>query len=110
MKRTIDVHQFRDAFRDYGRDGEFSYNGLGALFEYFEDLGDSIGEEIELDVVAICCDFSEHDSAIDAISDLGYDYEPEGDTDEEREEGALDWLRDQTSVIEFDGGIIIQGF
>ena len=110
MKRTINVYEFRDAFRDYGRNDSFSYNGLGALFDWLEELEESCGEEWELDVIGLCCDFSEHDSALDAISDLGYDFNPDGDTDEEREEDAIDWLREQTSVIEFDGGVIVQGF
>ena len=121
MKRTVNKSEFRDAFRDYGRDGNFSYEGLGALFNHLEEYEDDTGEELELDVIGLCCDFSEHDSAMKAIEDLGYDYSPEGDNDEEREESALDWLRDQTTVIEIPrrrgldekyvgGGVIIQGF
>jgi len=113
MKRTINVHEFRDAFRDYGRDDSFSYNGLGALFDWLEELEDDWGEDIELDVIGLCCDFSEHDSALECIKDLGYDGPDAGeedDTEEDRESLALQWLYDRTTVIEFDGGIIVQGF
>lgn len=111
MKSTISKHEFRDAFRDYGRTDSFSYEGLGALFDWFEQYEEDCGEETELDVIAICCDFSEHESATSAIKDHGYGYMPEGEGDEEREEDALDWLREQTYVIEVPGnGVIIQGF
>jgi hypothetical protein len=47
--------QFRDEFHLCGRGTQFSYEALGLLFDYFEELG----EDIELDVIAICCDYSE---------------------------------------------------
>jgi hypothetical protein len=46
MKRTINVYQFRDAFRDMDRMAGWSYEGLGVLFEYLEQYEDSCGEEL----------------------------------------------------------------
>ena len=57
--QTLNVYQFRDAFRAYGRNDQFSYNGLECLFDYLEEYSDSTGEPFELDVVALCCDFYE---------------------------------------------------
>jgi hypothetical protein len=98
----------------------FSYEGLGALFEYLTEYEEDTGAELELDVVAICCDFDEYASAMGCISDCGYGFEPDLDVldedmdQDEREEAieeqALEWLRDHTTAIEFDGGIIIQQF
>ena len=60
MKQTINVFQFRDAFLQSDTyKNNFSYEGLAVLFDYLEELEDSTGEEMELDVVAICCDFQE---------------------------------------------------
>ena len=59
MKQTVNVHDFREAFGTYNRADTFSYEGLGALFYYLEELEEDIGEEMELDVVALCCDYSE---------------------------------------------------
>ena len=39
------------------RPDNFSYAGLKALYEYFTDMG---SEEIELDVIGICCDFAQY--------------------------------------------------
>ena len=111
MKQTITVNAFRDAFRDYGRGGSFSYGGLCALFEYIEEMEADTGSEMELDVIGLCCDFSEHATAVEAASEYGYTYEASDEDGEEHgEQASLDWLRDQTTVIEFTGGIIIQGF
>jgi hypothetical protein len=104
MKQTINQYQFEDAFRSAGRQDQFSHAGLNALFDYLEEYEDSCGEEIELDAIALCCEYSEHKSALDAVAD--YSFEVDG----ESEQSALAYLRENTNVIEFEGGIIIQNF
>ena len=60
MYQTIHtVSNFRDEFRACGRADQFSYEALGILFEYLENYEMDTGEEIELDVVSLCCDYSE---------------------------------------------------
>ena len=37
--------------------------GLDALFDFFEELErDNMGEQIALDVIGICCDYTQYDS------------------------------------------------
>lgn len=116
MHQSINVYAFRDAFRSAGRGEQFSYEGLGALFEYLEELEESIGEPYELDVISLCCDFSEHESSYDCAVEHGWE-PPVRDEDESDEEytvrcqdDALEALQDATAVIEFNGGIIIQNY
>ena len=59
MKTTVSIHDFRDAFRSMGRGEQFTYEGLEILFDYLESMEQDSGEEMELDVIAICCDFTE---------------------------------------------------
>lgn len=59
MKITVTESMFRQAFRDAGRADQFTNEALDALFEYLEDCERDTGEEWELDVIALCCDFSE---------------------------------------------------
>ena len=120
MKTSVNEHSFRDAFRDCGRADQFSYAGLGALFDYLEEYEDSCDTEIELDVIALCCDYCEYDSATEAAGEYGWDFpdsmEEDGEDPEEYaeriEEEALDWLRDQTTVIDGYSGtsVIISQF
>ena len=149
MISTISKHEFQDAFRKMGRKDQFSYEGQLALFEYLEQYEEDTGEQVELDVIALCCEYSEHDSAVDCVLDMGYDFggyidtcphcgegvyfesnlygtpaeiarqalsidwicpDCENDLSEDREELALEYLRDNTQVIEFKSGIIIQDF
>lgn len=59
MKTTINLYEFRNAFQRMGRSTQFSYDGLEILFDYLEEWESSADEEIELDVVGLCCDFAE---------------------------------------------------
>lgn len=58
MKQTITKSMFRDEFIRMGRKDNFSYEGLGVLFDYLTETEDQ-SNEIELDVISLCCDFSE---------------------------------------------------
>lgn len=90
MKTTVTLFDFRDAFRQCGRQDQFSYEALGLLFDYFEALEDSLGQEIELDPIAICCEYSEESPA-----DIAQHHGEVDCTDRD----VTDWLTDRTSVI-----------
>lgn len=100
---------FMDTFRNYNRKDAFSYEGLQALYELLTESEDGIGNE--LDVIAICCDFSEfeEDEAM-----LEYDYLfDDNDIDEEDRDYAklIELLQDETLVLVLDNGnIIVQTF
>lgn len=96
MKTTVTNYDFERAFVDAGRQDQFSYEARGLLFDYFEQLEDSIGEEIELDVIAICCDYSE-DTLEDIADNYGIDLV---DVDEEdQQEYVRDYLEAHTTLI-----------
>ena len=97
MKQSINVYQFRDAFSDYGRQDQFTYDGLGVLFEYLEQLGEDIGEEIELDVIALCCEYSES-SPEDIAADYDIDI-TECEDDDEIADTVEAYLQDNTSLV-----------
>ena len=102
MKKTLTEQDFRDAFMAT-RPDNFTWPGLSALFAWFNDYEDSIGEEIELDVIAICVDFSEYEN----LSDVRDNYRDMPDDDGE----ALEWLNDRTIVIPVDdNAVILQAF
>ena len=102
MKKVIGFCEFSDAFRDMNRKENFSYDGLKALYDYFTEYEESTGEEIELDVIAICCDFSEYADLEEFQADYGEEYE------------TLEDIENNTIVImlgsDLDDGFIIQAF
>jgi hypothetical protein len=102
MKTTIDRHDFAHAFQRAARADNFSSQGLRLLFAYFEELEEQTGEEIELDVIAICCEYTE-----DTVAEIARNYsidlndaDPESDDyDEQCRQIVFDYLSDRTSVV-----------
>ena len=113
MKATLSTSQAADLLKA-DTNAKWSHSGALALVEYLEELESDTGTEIEFDAVAIRCDFSEYDSALQAALDQGFEPNPNlGDDkqdDDDKEADALSWLQDQTQVIEFEGGVIIASF
>jgi hypothetical protein len=105
MKTTVSLHDFRDAFRQCHRASHFSYDGLEILFDYLEQYEEDTGEEIELDVIALCCDFAEEDPRAIAQN---YSLDIEGLTDDELSEKVRDFLEEEGAYIgATDLGMII---
>jgi hypothetical protein len=74
MKQTINFYEFAAQFQSM-RPNSFSREGLIALWEYLEEWEESTGEEVELDVIALCCDFIEYESLADYQQDYSDDIE-----------------------------------
>lgn len=96
---------FIDSFRACGRESQFTVPARRALFEYLERFEEETDTELELDPVGICCDWTEYPSALAAAEDYGFK-----DGIDSKDESPIEWLRNRTQVIEFDGGIVIQCF
>ena len=96
MKQTVNLSTFMDAFHAHKCHGQFGYNALQILFEYLEKMESNISEEIELDVIALCCDYS-----VDSVADIASTYDidlSECEDDEERKFAVLDYLQDNTQI------------
>jgi len=102
MKTTVSRYDFERAFVDADRKENFSYEALGLLFAYFEEYEESTGEEIELDVIAICCDYTEdtyEGIARNYSIDLN-DANPEAiDYEDQCRQLVFDYLSDRTPVV-----------
>jgi hypothetical protein len=84
MQTTVYFSEFCDLFGMI-RPDNFSYQGLRILFKYFEEYEDSSGEVIEMDVIAICCDFGE-DSFENIADQYGIELDPEMDEDYQKQQ------------------------
>ena len=105
MKQTINKSQFRDAFLTWDTYSKnFSYEGLGLLYDGLEDLANDTGEEYELDVVAICCEFEEFN--YDYIASL-YEIDLTDLTPDVAFQVVLDYLYDNTLVLGYDADLAI---
>lgn len=98
MIKTINFSDFIDSFSDTYKNN-FSYEGKRALFDYIEEYENSTGEQIELDTIALCCEYSEYDN----LKDIQANYS---------NIKSLEDLENNTQVVKIEGTdrIIIQDF
>lgn len=99
---TIDNEsQFRDAFHHANRANQFSYEALGMIFDYLNDSG----SDVELDVIGICCEFTEDHWETIAKD---YDIDVEDLSEGKAKQAVMDYLCDNTSVVgETDSGAFV---
>jgi len=116
MIQTINFNDFKDAFRTYNRYDDFGYDGLCVLFDYLEQLEEDTGEQIDLDVVALCCDYS-HSTVAELIQDYNitpcdsYGEPLAADDEDGLRECVRDYLNDNTSVCgETTDGFVYANF
>ena len=108
MKQTIDRYGFIRAFERADRASQFSRAALDAMFDWIVEREQDMGEEMELDVVALCCEWSEYDTAREAAEAYGWEC-PDRDKDDESEAetSARIWLDYQTTALDVDGGGVV---
>ena len=87
MKQSVNMYQFERAFNNMDRGEQFSYDGLKALYEYLVEYEEDTGTEVELDVIALCCEYAEYDSLKEFQANYGEEY------------SSLDAIRDTTALI-----------
>jgi hypothetical protein len=114
MKQSITFSDFCDAFHAHDRYDSFGYAGLRVIFDFLESYEEDTGEEIELDVIAICCEYNLmhwSDIAQEYRIDLSHLNDADDDYDEQAEQTVLDYLNDNTMVVgQCVDGIVFQCF
>ncbi len=95
--------------------GNFSYRGVRALFEYLDDLHDE-ENPLKLDVISLCCDFSEYKNFDSYLGDYSEQHK-EQDSDESDGDFKArieEEINDKTTLIKFeddiDKGLIIRSY
>lgn len=93
----VSPHDMMRRAEEFDRDEQLGgYAGIHALHEHLTEIAEEIGP-IELDIVALCCEWSHYDTLQDAAEEL---IDPDERFDDE--EAILDWFRDRTTVLELD--------
>lgn len=116
----IDESLFISRFEDYKRvvtsenpNGNFTYQGLRALFGYLDELSTE-ESPYKLDVIALCCDYSEYSDLKEYLADYTHDAKTEEETDEDFKERIEEEINEKTTLIKFtddiDEGFIIAQF
>jgi uncharacterized alpha/beta hydrolase family protein len=103
MYIRVTEYSFRDTFLTSAYSENFSYGGLTALYDYFSELEDELGEPIEFDLVAIAGEYSEL-----TIDELRDNYS----IDKDKDINVIEYLQERTQVIEIENNdrVIIQDY
>ena len=103
--KTVDFGDFVREFELFGREKNFSHNGLRALFDYLEELSEDTGSGYEIDVICLCCEYSE-----DTWQEIAHNYGielSEFEGDEEKIEAVRDYLDNETTIIGENDGVFV---
>jgi len=98
MIQTVNYYDFRNAFQSMDRGNQFSYEALTMLFDWLEQYEEDTGEQVELDVIALCCDYSEMEVG-DIFNCYPIECDSEEPTEEEVKEAVMNYLNDHTLLI-----------
>ena len=106
MKTTVTFYDFKREFKAI-RPNNFTDEGLIVLWDYLEEYENSTGEEIDLDVIELCCDYSE-----DSLSNIVDSYSIDLEGEDDHEQAVKDYLEDKTTLVDItkDGNFIYQNF
>jgi hypothetical protein len=108
MHVSVTFNDFCDAFRNMNRNDQFSYEGKKVLFDFCESWEEETGQPVELDIIALCCEWYEA-SWQEIASDYSVDIE--GLADDEIEEKVREYV-EYNSMIAGDvpGGCVYLAF
>ena len=62
LKLNLTKWEFEDLFSKANRESNFSYEGKGALYDYFDELSEDLLEDITIDIIAICVEYTEYEN------------------------------------------------
>lgn len=118
IKQTIiDDYHFWVWLKQSGSyENNFTLDGAKALQKYLDNLSDELGEDLEFDPIAWCVEYTEFRSALEAYNQYHGEDEfikvDDGNTEENANAQALEWLQDNTTVIEIEEStkIVVQDF
>ena len=114
MAVTIELskYSFADLFKG-DRADQFSRCALEALFEDLEELSEGIGKDVQVDIVEICCNWTEYEGAelLRAYPNYLPDDLSSYDDEDEAVSALIGALRDETRIIELSNGCtLVQAF
>lgn len=92
MKIDVGFNEFEREFERAGRKEQFSYDALVELYKHLIEIEESTGEELTLDVIGLCCDYTS-----DSIENVMKEYEC----------GSFEELKNKINIIWFNENEIL---
>jgi hypothetical protein len=113
VKTVTDEHEFWGWLKNSDNyKNNFSFEGAKAVQSYYEQLSDDLGENIEFDPVAWCCEWAEYDNVAEAYEEH-YGDASDLPIEQQRTQEAqqFEYFEDNTTIIKLDTGhVLVQEF
>ncbi len=108
MKITLSItdiadYLLKDSYAAWSR------SGAREMAHWLEEMEEDSGMEMELDTVAIRCEYSEYESIAEAAGAYGWEAD-ENEFSEQHSAAAQQFLEENTDIRIFNGGVIIRQF
>ena len=94
MKTNVSYYDFKQAFAACDRIDQFTPMGLILLYDFLIEMEEDTGEEWDLDVIALCCDFYE-----ETAEDIAENYSVELPDGDDVAEVVSEYLMDNTMFV-----------
>jgi hypothetical protein len=113
--QTVDSSELYHMACKMGRGDNFSYNGWQAIGDYLEEISNNTGEDMEVDIIAICCEYAMAESVEDAFMQFDHEHGIDLPTmeewqeldEEEKLETIEEFLQHESSVVICEDDLII---
>jgi len=116
MKQNVSEDTFISTFKqNQSYKNNFSYEGLRVLYNYLEQYENDIGEELEFDLISLCCDYNEYEDLKEFLNDYPSDIDKKDYDDlDDYKQAIEEEINDNTQLIklgdDLDEGFIIQAY
>lgn len=117
MYIQVTENMFVDAFDSANRSENFSIEARRTLFEFYEEMEEDGHTSTELDVIAICCDWTEYSDLQELYEEYSVEYDEYAASDDELEneidwDNFREWIEERTLVLDVGntGGVLVQNF
>lgn len=106
LVKTFDANDLLEEFKAWNRD-YYTYEACEEIVNFFEET--DCGQNTELDIIGICCDFNEQEAEdiyneYDNLDDIAECKDEDGEIDKEK---LFEALQEHTWAIELTNGNIL---
>jgi hypothetical protein len=112
MKQNVTFYDFCDSFSESYKNN-FTYEGKRALYDYLIDYEESCDIEIELDPIALCCEYNEYSNIKEYTDNYNIDIKREDyDSEEDYNNAVFEHIEYNTTLIKIENseGFIIGAY
>jgi len=104
--KKVNFKDFVDCFNQHNIN-KFSSEAYKKMFDYYEEKSKRVGKHVRLDVITICCQWSEYDNYQQVIQDNNLKINLDGLDEKEKVNQVMNLLKGKTIAYLLDNNHIL---